>query len=265
MHPKVLKEAAGSCPICGMDLEPVAGRAKENPELKQMMLRFWVSVALTLLVVWFAMIAPMVSLQVPIHVSHWIQAIAATVVVFFGGYSFFVRAWQSIVHRHLNMFTLIALGVSCAYGYSMVALLWPSLFTHLSYQESVYFEAASVITALVLMGQVLEGKAREKAGDAIEKLLHLAPKTARRITKEGEEKDVPLEEVKQGDHLRIRPGEQVPTDGVIVEGWGLIDESMITGEPMAAPKEKGNKVVGATLNQDGTFIRRTRENSVLQS
>jgi Cu+-exporting ATPase len=245
-----------------MALEPKVFTAEkeENVELKQMTRRFWVGLFLTLPILFFTMIGTLFSLRFSPAISTWIQAALATPVVLWGGWPFFTRGWSSIIHRNLNMFTLISIGVGAAYLYSMIAAFWPSIFPP-SFQDKnneipVYFEAASVITVLVLLGQVLELRARDRTSHAIRELLNLAPKTARLILEDKSEKDIPLEEVKKGDALRVRPGEKVPTDGVVLEGNSSIDESMITGEPFPVTKHSGDKVTGATLNGSGSFIMR---------
>ena len=262
MHPQVVQPGPGSCPICGMALEPKVFTAEkeENVELKQMTRRFWIGLFLTLPILFFTMIGPLFSLRFSPAISTWIQAALATPVVLWGGWPFFTRGWSSIIDRNLNMFTLISIGVGAAYLYSMIAAFWPSIFPP-SFQDKnneipVYFEAASVITVLVLLGQVLELRARDRTSHAIRELLNLAPKTARLILEDKSEKDIPLEEVKKGDALRVRPGEKVPTDGVVLEGNSSIDESMITGEPFPVTKHAGDKVTGATLNGSGSFIMR---------
>ncbi len=262
MHPQVVQPGPGSCPICGMALEPKVFTAEkeENVELKQMTRRFWVGLFLTLPILFFTMIGPLFSLRFSPAISTWIQAALATPVVLWGGWPFFTRGWSSIIHRNLNMFTLISIGVGAAYFYSMIAAFWPSIFPP-SFQDKnneipVYFEAASVITVLVLLGQVLELRARDRTSHAIRELLNLAPKKARLILEDKSEKDIPLEEVKKGDALRVRPGEKVPTDGVVLEGNSSIDESMITGEPFPVTKHAGDKITGATLNGSGSFIMR---------
>ncbi len=262
MHPQILQPKPGSCPICGMALEPKTFTAEkeENIELKEMTLRFWVGLFLTLPILFFTMIGPLFSLSFSPTVILWIQAALATPVVIWGGWPFFTRGYSSIINRSLNMFTLISIGVGAAYLYSMIAAFWPSIFPP-SFQDQsnqipVYFEAASVITVLVLLGQVLELRARDRTSQAIRALLNLAPKKARIILEDKSEKDIPLEEVKKGDVLRVRPGEKVPTDGVVLEGSSSIDESMITGEPFPVTKHMGDKVTGATLNGSGSFIMR---------
>ena len=249
-----------------MALEPrtVSLEEEENPELVDMSRRFWVSVALTLPVLLLAMseFIPGADLKriAPLRVWGWIELALATPVVLWGAWPFFVRGWQSLKNRNLNMFTLIALGVGVAYLFSVVARFFPSLFP-ISFRETsgevpVYFEAAAVITTLVLLGQVLELRARNRTGAAIKGLLGLAPKTARRVREDGSEEDVPLDQVKRGDRLRVRPGEKVPVDGVVLEGASAVDESMVTGEPIPVAKGVGDGVIGATVNTTGTFIMR---------
>ena len=264
MHPEVVRTEPGSCPICGMALEPrtPAADAEENAELVDMRRRFWVSLVLTVPVVLVAMVdllpgRPLEALAPP-RVLTWIELLLATPVVLWGGWPFFVRGWQSVVNRSLNMFTLIGLGVGVAYLYSVIAALFPDIFPDSFRDEAgqvaVYFEAATVIVTLVLLGQVLELKARSQTGAAIRALLGLAPKTARLVLPDGTEKDVPLEHVKPGDRLRVRPGEKVPVDGVVVEGHSSVDESMITGEPIPVEKGPGDRVTGATVNGTGSFV-----------
>jgi Cu+-exporting ATPase len=266
MHPEIVRSAPGSCPICGMALElrVVSAEEKENPELTSMAGRFWVSVVLTTPVFLAAMSAylpgaPLERLISPRALS-WAELILATPVVVWGGWPFFVRGWRSIVNRSLNMFTLIGLGVAVAYLYSVVAALAPEIFPpsfrDASGQVGVYFEAAAVITTLVLLGQVLELKARSRTGAAIRALLRLAPNTARLVEEGGSERDVPLDLVNPGDRLRVRPGEKIPVDGVVLEGRSSVDESMITGEPMPVEKQKGDRVTGATVNGTGSLIMR---------
>ena len=266
MHPEIVRDSPGSCPICGMALEPrtVSLSDEENPELRDMQRRFWVCAALTLPVFAIGMsdLIPGQPLQrtVPAEALTLIQLGLATPVVLWGGWPFFVRAWQSMVNRSLNMFTLIGLGVTVAYVYSVVATAFPDAFPH-SFRAHgggvpVYFEAAAVITTLVLLGQVLELKARGQTSAAIKSLLGLAPKTARKVRADGVEDDVPLEDVEVGDNLRVRPGEKVPVDGVLVEGTSTVDESMISGEPIPVVKGPGDRVTGATVNGTGTFVMR---------
>jgi Cu+-exporting ATPase len=264
MHPEIVRDRPGNCPICGMALEPRTVTAvKDNAELDEMKRRFWVGVALTATLLVIAM-GDMVGLHPDRFVSpralSWLELALATPVVLWGGWPFFVRGWQSIAGRSLNMFTLIALGVGVAYAYSLVATLAPDLFPA-SFREMggrvpVYFEPAAAIVTLVLLGQVLELKARSQTGAAIRALLGLAPKTARRVRADGTEEDVPLDEVRIGDRLRVRPGEKVPVDGEVFEGASSVDESMVTGEPVPAEKRAGDRVVGATVNATGTFLMR---------
>ena len=265
MHPEIIRDGPGSCPICGMALEPltVSLEEEENHELKDMTRRFWIAVVLTIPVFVLGMsdLIPGQPLQqlVPMSTLQWIQLILASPVVLWAGWPFFERAWQSIVNRSLNMFTLIGLGVGVGYLFSVIAVLAPGVFPG-SFRDQhgnvpVYFEAAAVIVTLVLLGQVLELRARSQTGTAIRALLGLAPKTARRIA-HGHEEDVPLEHVGVGDLLRVRPGEKVPVDGIVVEGSSSVDESMITGEPIPVEKHDGDRVVGATVNGTGSFVMR---------
>ena len=264
MHPEVRQLGPGSCPKCGMALEPVVASAieEENPELKDMTRRFWVSVVLTvpLLIAAMADFIPghPIERMVSAPALNWFELVVSTPVVLWGGWPFFVRGWQSLVNRSLNMFTLIGLGVAVAYLYSFVAVLTPGIFPPSFRSESgvvgVYFEAAAVIVALVLLGQVLELKARSKTGAAIKALLGLAPKTARWIRDDGSEIDMPLDQIQKGYRLRVRPGEKVPVDGVVIEGASSIDESMITGEAIPVEKKPGDRVTGATVNGTGSLI-----------
>jgi Cu+-exporting ATPase len=266
MHPEIVRDAPGSCPICGMALEPrtVSLTEEKNPELVDMTRRFWVSVVLSFPLLLFAMSEMLpgnpIERLAPARSIVWIQLALATPVVFWGGWPFFVRAWQSIVNRSLNMFTLIGLGVAVSYVYSLVAAIVPRVFPasfHDAYgRVPVYFEAAAVITTLVLLGQVLELKARSSTGAAIRSLLGLAPKMARRMAADGSEHDVPLDEVRVDDLLRVRPGEKVPVDGVVVEGTSAVDESMVTGEPIPVEKSAGDRVIGATVNGTGSLVMR---------
>jgi P-type Cu+ transporter len=264
MHPEIVRDAPGNCPICGMALEPrtVTLTEGENPELVDMRGRFWVSAVLTIPVFAIGMsdLIPGAALQrlVPPTALVWIQLLLASPVVLWGGWPFFVRAGQSVVNRSPNMFTLIGLGVGVAYGYSIIATVFPDVFPH-SFRGHggtvpVYFEAAAVITTLVLLGQVLELKARSQTSAAIKALLGLAPKTARRIAPDGTEQDVPLDQVQPGDLLRVRPGEKIPVDGVVVEGASAVDESMVTGEPIPVEKRAGERVIGATVNGTGSLV-----------
>jgi Cu+-exporting ATPase len=266
MHPEIVRDGPGSCPLCGMALEPrtVSLSDEENPELSDMRRRFWLSVVLSIPVFLIGMsdLVPGQPLQQVISMKSltWIQLALASPVVLWGGWPFFVRAGQSIVNRSLNMFTLIGLGVTVAYGYSLIATIFPDLFPH-SFREHdgavpVYFEAAAVITTLVLLGQLLELKARGQTSAAIKSLLGLAPKTARRVCQDGAEEDVALDDVMVGDKLRVRPGEKIPVDGIVVEGSSTVDESMISGEPIPVSKKPDERVIGATLNGTGTFLMR---------
>ena len=266
MHPEIVRDGPGSCPICGMALEPLTASLdeEENTELIDMSRRFWVAVALSIPVFALGMseLIPGQPLQrvVPMSMLAWVQLVLATPVVVWAGWPFFERAWQSIVNRSLNMFTLIGLGVGVGYLFSLIAVLLPSIFPA-SFRDAhgnvpVYFEAAAVIVTLVLLGQVLELRARSQTGSAIKALLGLAPKTARRVGADGQEEDVPLDQVRAGDRLRVRPGEKVPVDGVVLEGASAVDESMITGEPIPVAKHAGDRVVGATVNGTGSFVMR---------
>jgi Cu+-exporting ATPase len=262
MHPEIVRDKPGNCPICGMALEPrTIVAVEDNTELTSMKRRFWMSVALTLPLLIIAM-GDMLGLHLERFAStltlSWLELIFASPVVLWGGWPFFVRGWQSLVNRSLNMFTLIGLGVGVAYVYSLIATLAPDVFPQ-TFRDAhgkvpVYFEPAAVIVALVLLGQVLELKARSQTGAAIRALLGLAPKTARRISKDGLEEDIPLNEVHPGDLLRVRPGEKVPVDGEVIEGASSVDESMVTGEPIPVEKHAGMRVVGATINATGTFV-----------
>ncbi len=265
MHPQIVRVQPGACPICGMALElrTVTLADEENPELVAMTRRFWVGVVLTapLLIIAMSDSLPGRSLErvASKQTLSWIEFLLATPTVLWGGWPFFVRAWQSIVNRSLNMFTLIGLGVAVAYFYSVTATFLPGIFPE-SFREAgvvpVYFEAAAVITTLVLLGQVLELKARSRTGAAIKALLGLAPKTARRVREDGAEEDIPLDQLKAGDRLRVRPGEKVPVDGTVIEGASAIDESMVTGEAIPVEKRAGDRVIGATINGTGSFVMR---------
>ncbi|MDP2278221.1 MAG: heavy metal translocating P-type ATPase [Nitrospirota bacterium] len=262
MHPEIVRDSPGNCPKCGMALEPkTALGEEENPELIDMTRRFKIGIVLTIPLILITMsdLIPGISLKklFPHELLKWVELFLATPVVLWAGWPFFVRGWQSIISRNLNMFTLIGLGVGVAYIYSVVAALLPGIFPASFRKEGgevgVYFEAAAVIVTLVLLGQVLELKARSKTGAAIKMLLGLAPKTARRI-KNGAEEDVPLEHVKIDDIIRVRPGEKMPVDGVVIEGTSSVDESMVTGEPIPVQKQKGDRVIGATVNGTGMLI-----------
>jgi len=243
MHPEVVQMGPGTCPICGMALEPTMIQAEEgeNPELADMQRRFWIGVAVTLPILLISMVR-----LLPAQVTTWIELVLSTPVVLWGGWPFFVRAWQSLVNRNLNMFTLIGLGVGVAYVFSVVAAFRPPL--------PVYFESAATIVTLVLLGQVLELKARSRTGAALKALLGLAPKAARLVQPDGTETDVPLDQVHPGDRLRVRPGEKIPVDGIVLEGSSAVDEAMLTGEPIPVEKAAGNKVTGATVNGTGSLI-----------
>jgi Cu+-exporting ATPase len=263
MHPEVRQVGPGACPICGMALEPVTltADAGPNPELADMSRRFWIGLALT---------APVFGLEMGVHVfpslmmllsrqaSNWIQLALATPVVLWAGWPFFERGWASLVSRRLNMFTLIAMGVGVAWVYSLFAVATPGLFPPAFRDQSgavpVYFEAAAVITVLVLLGQVLELRARERTSGAIKALLNLAPKTARRVREDGSDEEVTLDLVHVGDRLRVRPGEKVPVDGEVLEGRVSIDESLVTGESMPITKDPGAKVIAASINKTGSFV-----------
>jgi Cu+-exporting ATPase len=260
MHPEIVRTAPGSCPICGMALEPrtVTAHEEENPELRDMTRRFWVSVILTVPLLAIAMADMFRSTPLFSGGSlSWFEFVLATPVVLWGGWPFFQRGWASIVNRSTNMFTLIAMGTGVAYLFSLVATVAPGIFPD-SFREMngappVYFEAAAAIVTLVLLGQVLELRARSRTGAAIRALLDLSPKRAR-IVRNGNEEDIPLDQVKVGDLLRVRPGEKIPVDGVVLEGDSAIDESMITGESMPVGKATGSRVIGATINGTGSFV-----------
>jgi P-type Cu+ transporter len=263
MHPEVRQEGPGSCPKCGMALEPEGIPDEEDTsEYDDMKRRFWISAVLSLPLVAYAMgeMVAMDSLHALIQptVAHWAQLVLATPVVLWGGWPFFVRGWISIRTWNLNMFTLIGLGTGVAYVYSVIATALPGIFPQAFRAEggqvAVYFEAAAVIVTLVLLGQVLELKARSQTSSAIRALLELAPKTARRIGEGGNEEDVAIEHLKVGDRVRVRPGEKVPVDGKITEGRSSLDESMITGESIPQEKHEGDSVTGGTVNQTGGFV-----------
>ncbi|MDJ0934476.1 MAG: copper-translocating P-type ATPase [Kiloniellales bacterium] len=264
MHPEILRDAPGDCPICGMALEPtvVSLEPEANPELIDMTRRFWIGAVLTLPLLVLAMghMLPTFAEVVPARISTWVQLLLATPVVLWAGWPFFQRGWASLVSRNLNMFTLIALGTGTAYVFSLVATaapgIFPAAFRDVQGAVGVYFEAAAVIVVLVLLGQVLELRAREKTGHALRALLDLAPKTAWRLTAEGRDEELPLELVEVGDLLRVRPGDKVPLDGEVVEGASAVDESMVTGEALPVEKAPGAKVIGGTLNGNGSFVLR---------
>ena len=265
MHPEVVQDHPGDCPKCGMALEAVTSSGDEkNEELTDMSRRFWICTALALPVFFLAMIADMMPAWLPGWLSmqtvQWVECALATPVVLWGGWPFFVRGWQSLLTWNLNMFTLIALGVSVAWSYSMVALFFPGAFPPVMQMHgglvAVYFEAAAVITTLVLLGQVLELRARSRTNAAIQMLLGLAPNTARIVRENGKEEDIPLEQVQPGDTLRVRPGDKVPVDGTVIDGASNIDESMVTGESIPVAKSAGEKLIGATVNGTGSLLMR---------
>ncbi|MFI4983044.1 MAG: HAD-IC family P-type ATPase, partial [Nevskiales bacterium] len=269
MHPEVVRSEPGDCPICGMALEPRTVAAKEeNPELDDMTRRFWISTALAVPVFVMAMgtdLLPQAMPQVmsrPISMTalQWIECALATPAVLWFGLPIFQRGWASLVNRHLNMFTLIALGVGAAWTYSVVAMLLPGIFPpamrSMMGTVPVYFEAAATIMALVLLGQVMELRARSQTSAAIKLLLGLAPKIARIVRANGSEEDIPLEQVQPGDVLRVRPGEKVPVDGVVLEGTSALDESMVTGESIPVEKTAGARLIGATVNGTGSLLMR---------
>jgi Cu+-exporting ATPase len=264
MHPEIEQDHPGACPKCGMTLEPktIGAEEQEGRETRSLSRKFWIALVLTIPVLFIAMGHAIPALHIdsiiPKQIGKWIEFALTTPVVLWAGGFFFMRAWRSILNRSLNMFTLIAVGVGAAYFYSVIAVIAPGIFPT-SFRRhgevDLYFEAAAVITTLVLLGQLLEAKARSRTGQAIKALLGLAAKTAHRI-RDGQEEDIPVDEIQKGDVLRVRPGEKVPIDGVITEEKSNIDESMITGEPMPVSKGPGEKVVGATVNQTGSFVMR---------
>jgi P-type Cu+ transporter len=264
MHPQIVRNGPGSCPICGMALEPMTPTADggENPELVDMTRRLWVAALLSAPLLWLEMGAHFGLVPMALHgsIGQWLQLVLATPVVLWAGWPFFERGWASLVNRSLNMFTLIALGVGVAYAYSVVATLFPAIvpagFRIKGGAVPVYFEPAAIITTLVLVGQVLELRARSRTSQAIKSLLKLAPDQARRVRADGVEEDIVLDEVVVGDCLRVRPGERVPVDGVVTEGSSAVDESMLTGEPIPVEKTPGSLVSGGTLNSRGSFVMR---------
>ncbi|MFZ0922374.1 MAG: heavy metal translocating P-type ATPase [Candidatus Acidiferrales bacterium] len=262
MHPEIVRSEPGACPICGMALEPraVQSREESNPEFTAMTIRFWISVALTAPLLILAMTGSMWRARISPSITSWIELVLATPVVLWGGWPFFERGWASLRNRSLNMFTLIAMGTGTAYFYSLVAVLFPGIFPAQFRDASgalpVYFEAAAAITTLVLLGQVLELRARQRTGHALRALLQLAPKTARLVQPDSTEKDIPLDAVQRGDRLRVRPGEKIPVDGIVLGGASSVDESMVTGEPIPVEKTPGSSVTGGTVNTTGTFIMR---------
>lgn len=267
MHPEIRKLGSGNCPICGMALEPVTATLENEDDIEyRMMLRhFWVSCIFSLPLLFIAMGGRhLIHSQDLLIQMKWLELLLASPVVIWGGWPFFIRFWQSIVNQSLNMFTLIGLGVVVAYGYSLVAVLFPGLFPA-SFQDAMtgevglYFEAAAIIVTLVLLGQVLELKARGQTSAAIKSLLGLQPKSARRVDADGKEEDILLEHVKVGEQLRVRPGERIPVDGLVLSGQSSVDESMVSGEPIPVEKISGSKVVGATINGTGSFVMRAEK------
>ncbi|MCS4095996.1 Cu+-exporting ATPase [Rhizobium sp. BK176] len=262
MHPQIRQPGPGNCPICGMTLEPEIVTEETGPsaELIDMLRRFWIGLVLSLPVLALEMGGHLTNLHMLLgaQTSNWVQMVLATPVVLWAGWPFFQRGWQSLVSRHLNMFTLIAMGTGVAWIYSAVATVFPEIFPETVRSNegavAVYFEAAAVITVLVLLGQVLELRAREQTGGAIRALLDLAPKMARRVKPDGSDEDVGLDVIVVGVRLRVRPGEKVPVDGILLEGRSSVDESMITGESMPVSKEVGSKLIGGTMNQTGGFV-----------
>src|SRR5438034_10778480 len=264
MHPEIEQDHPGACPKCGMTLElkVVRGKEHDHGETQSLSRKFWIALVLTIPVLLLAMGHTIPGLDidsiVPKRIGKWIEFALTTPVVLWAGGFFFTRAWQSIVNRSLNMFTLIAVGVGAAYFYSAVAVITPEIFPS-SFRRhgevELYFEAAAVITTLILLGQLIEARARSRTGHAIKALLSLAAKTAHRV-RHGKEEEIAVDEIQKGDVLRVRPGEKVPIDGVIIDGRSNIDESMITGEPMPVSKHAGEKVIGATVNQTGSFLMR---------
>jgi Cu+-exporting ATPase len=268
MHPQIIRDAPGSCPICGMALEPmdIGAETGPSPELVDMTRRFWIGavLAVPLLILEMGAHFPGLNLHhyVPAQISVWIQFIISSPVVLWAGWPFFERGWASVRNRSLNMFSLISLGVGASYLYSLVATFAPGLFPEALRQDGVipvYYEAAAVITVLVLLGQVLELRAREKTGSAIRALLDLAPKTARRIADDGHDEEVSLDQVLIGDRLRVRPGDSIPVDGAVLEGRSAVDESLVTGESMPVEKGPGAKLIGGTINGTGSLVMRAEK------
>ncbi len=263
MHPQIVRSEPGTCPICGMALEPrMVASEEENPELRDMTRRFWISAILTvplLVIAMGGMFGSPLTPALPEKWQPWIELLLATPVVLWGGWPFFQRGWASVANRSSNMFTLIAMGTGVAYVYSLIATIVPGMFPpslrEMGHRPAVYFEAAAAIVTLVLLGQVLELRARSRTGAAIRALLNLSPQSAR-VLRDGVEQDIPLDQVQAGDRLRVRPGEKIPVDGVVVEGHSAVDESMITGESAPVEKNAGSKVIGATVNDSGSFIMR---------
>ncbi len=267
MHPQIRQIGPGSCPICGMALEPelVTAEPAPNPELADMARRFWIGLVLAVPVLALEMGGHLTNLHMLLgpKISSWSQFALATPVVLWAGWPFFERAWQSLRTRNLNMFTLIAMGTGVAWAYSVVAIavpgVFPPAFRGPEGTVAVYFEAAAVITVLVLLGQVLELRARAQTSGAIRALLDLAPKTARRLKSDGTDEEVPLDAITVGDLMRVRPGEKVPVDGEVIEGRSSLDESMVTGESMPVTKERGAKLIGGTLNTTGSLVIRAEK------
>jgi Cu+-exporting ATPase len=269
MHPQIRREGPGDCPICGMALEPlkITAKASPNNELADMTRRFWFALVLTFPVIVLEMgeHIPVLGLRnlVSPTLSMWVQFVLSSPVVLWAGFPFFTRGWASVIHRSLNMFSLIALGIGSAYLYSLFATFAPDIFPvgfhTMDGSVAVYFEAAAVITVLVLLGQVLELQAREKTGDAIRALIHLAPETARRIKQAEPDEEIPLERVQVGDMLRIRPGDGVPVDGEVISGKSFVDESLVTGESMPTMKKAGDKLIGGTVNGTGSLVMRAEK------
>ena len=268
MHPEIVQDEPGLCPKCGMALEPRTIEVEEkNEELIDMSRRFWISVVLALPVFGLAMVADLAPALLPdgltMKTVQWIEFLFATPVVMWCGWPFFVRGWQSVKSWNLNMFTLIGIGVGVAWSYSVVALLFPGIYPadmmHAGGTVAVYFEAAAVITTLVLLGQVMELRARSHTNAAIKLLLGLAPNTARIVRDDGSEEDIPLEQVLPGDILRVRPGEKVPVDGVVTSGTSAVDESMVTGESIPVEKNDGDTLIGATVNGTGSLLMRAEK------
>lgn len=258
MHPEIIQYTPGNCPICGMALEPMDVSKADDAEYQDMSKRFWISLALGIPILILAMTSIAEKIGLSVNTTHWIQLVLSTPIVFWGGWPFFARAWDSLVQKSPNMFTLIAMGVGTAYLYSLAAMLFPSLFPDsfkVHGELAIYVESAAVITILVLLGQVLELKARSKTSLAIKALLNQTPNKARLVS-EGQEEDIGIEMVKMEDVLRVRPGEKIPVDGIIIEGKSIVDESMITGEPIPVEKNLGDHVTAGTLNQTGSFLMR---------
>src|SRR5438093_525555 len=260
MHPQIIQVGPGSCPICGMALEPmdVVAEVEADPEYESMLLRFWISAVLSLPLLLLSMLGDLVGVHLTPSVRNGVEFFLATPAVLWGGWPFFERFWSSLVNRSPNMFTLIGLGTGAAYLESVIATFFPRVFPAsfrgMDGASPVYFEAAAVIPTLVLLGQVLEWRARQRTSGAIRALLNLAPQQAHLLVVDGAEKDVALDQVRRGGRLRVRPGERIPVDGVIREGASAVDESMVTGEPMPVEKEAGDTITGGTFNTSGSFV-----------